>query len=73
MVTLYHWELPQKLQELGGWTNSEIVGYMKDYAELIFEEYGDRVKVQWTNLLLDLTKKKFDSNNFASIYSYGQQ
>lgn len=53
MVTLYHWELPQKLQELGGWTNSEIVDYMKDYAELIFEEYGDRVKVThsiWINI-----------------------
>lgn len=44
MVTIYHYDLPQKLQLLGGLTNSLFVDYFEAYANLLFERFGDRVK-----------------------------
>jgi beta-glucosidase len=43
-LCLYHWDLPQALDDLGGWTNRDSVGWFADYAALVARRYGDRVK-----------------------------
>jgi beta-glucosidase len=42
-LCFYHWDLPQALQELGGWTNRDTAGWYTDYAIAVAEKLGDRV------------------------------
>lgn len=43
-ITLYHWDLPQKLQDQGGWTNRQIVNWFSSYTHFCTKEYGSKVK-----------------------------
>ena len=43
-VTLYHWDLPHALQQRGGFLNRDMVEWFGDYAAIVAERLGDRVK-----------------------------
>ena len=43
-VTLYHWDLPQALEDKGGWTNREIVNWFSEFVTICAQSFGDRVK-----------------------------
>jgi len=44
IVTMYHFDLPQALQEQGGWHNRETIDAFARYADVLFDEYGSKVK-----------------------------
>lgn len=49
VATLYHWDLPQALEDTGGWTNRDTAHAFADYARVVGEALGDRVGI-WTTL-----------------------
>ncbi|KAJ0056439.1 hypothetical protein NL108_007478 [Boleophthalmus pectinirostris] len=81
VVTLYHWDLPQLLQErYGGWQNGSMINYFNDFANLCFEKFGNKVKywitfnnpwVSWTGMVgISLTAdwgEPVDSTNQRDI------
>jgi beta-glucosidase len=48
-VTLYHWDLPQELEDAGGWPNRDTAYRFADYSMLVFDALSDRVDT-WTTL-----------------------
>mmetsp|Transcript_25650 Transcript_25650/g.19404 ORF Transcript_25650/g.19404 Transcript_25650/m.19404 type:complete len:116 (+) Transcript_25650:1228-1575(+) len=48
-VTLYHFDLPQKLQDQGGWISDMVSFWFEDYADFCFQEFGQKVK-KWVTI-----------------------
>jgi beta-glucosidase len=48
-VTLYHWDLPQELEDAGGWPERDTAHRFADYSMLVFDRLRDRVR-SWTTL-----------------------
>ncbi|GGV73553.1 MULTISPECIES: GH1 family beta-glucosidase [Streptomyces] len=49
VVTLYHWDLPQELEDAGGWPHRDTADRFADYAEIVARGLGDRIGM-WTTL-----------------------
>ncbi|OBA02932.1 beta-glucosidase [Paenibacillus polymyxa] len=61
MLTLYHWDLPQWIEDEGGWMQREIIQHFKMYASVIMDRFGERIK--WWNTI--------NEPFCASILGYG--
>ncbi|KAL3825285.1 hypothetical protein ACJIZ3_021314 [Penstemon smallii] len=84
-VTLFHWDLPYWLQlEYGGFLNEKIIDDFRDYAELCFGEFGDRVKYwitlnePWTYSVHGYARRIFppgkkSSASSTNIVTYGNK
>src|SRR5262249_56333184 len=43
-LCLYHWDLPQALDDLGGWANRDCAAWFADYTALVARRFGDPAK-----------------------------
>ena len=65
-MTLYHWDLPQALQDKGGWLNESIADWFHDYADFAFKTFGGKVSFSQL-LMVALTKVALLSAHFLYV------
>ncbi|GJQ82456.1 hypothetical protein Trydic_g11867, partial [Trypoxylus dichotomus] len=69
IVTMFHWDLPLALHEIGGWTNPLLADYFVDYARKLFEMFGDRVKYWITfNEPYEFCQQGYSTGGLAPAY-----
>ena len=61
-ICLYHWDLPQPLEDRGGWQNRDVAFWFAEYAQLTVRRLGDRVR-HWAT---------FNEPNVACVLGYGE-
>jgi beta-glucosidase len=59
-ICLYHWDMPQCLEDLGGWTVRDSAGWFSDYTTLVARRYGDRVR-RWAS---------FNEQNVSTLFGF---
>ncbi|MDN3594057.1 GH1 family beta-glucosidase [Zunongwangia endophytica] len=69
-VTLYHWDLPQALENKGGWTNREIINWFTEYVTICVHRFGDRVK-NW--MVLNEPLVFLGAGHFLGIHAPGRR
>ncbi|WP_417887995.1 glycoside hydrolase family 1 protein [Zunongwangia sp.] len=69
-VTLYHWDLPQALEEKGGWINREIINWFSQYVNICVKHFGDRVK-NW--MVLNEPLVFLGAGHFLGIHAPGRR
>jgi beta-glucosidase len=69
-VTLYHWDLPEALEQKGGWTNREILNWFGFYVEFCIKQFGDRVK-RW--MILNEPMVFAGAGYFLGIHAPGKK
>lgn len=60
--TIYHWDAPQYLQDLGGFANPLFVKYFRHYSDVLFKHFGDRIK-KWIT---------FNEPFYICVYGYSK-